>query len=159
MSEWDTLSEQLMALDFASGKKLASPLDVEGDDDDAAHLDVLDDAADRVRAGWKRIQNADDAAKKRFRDAAGAVIETAKGLVDTTMRHLPHTVAAQALNDKAHAVKEKLEATAKAVLPWYLAVGVATWVAVGVAAWFLLKENEKQRPERERIAREYTRAT
>lgn len=144
-----------MALDFAAGARIADPLDVQGDDDDAAHLQVLDDAAHRVRAGWKKIQKADDAVKKKFRDAAGDVLETAKGLADTTMRHLPHTVAAQQLYEKGEAVKEKLEATAKAVLPWYLAMGVGAWIGVGVVAYLLLNANKKQRPERERIAREY----
>lgn len=159
MSEWDTLSEQLMALDFAAGKTVAKPLDVQGDDDDAAHLDMLDDAAERVRKAWKKVEDADAAAKKRVQAAARDVLDTGKGLAEGIIRHLPHTIAAEALAERAQEVKDKLRDTAKAVLPWYLAIGVGTWIVVGVGAYLLLESNEKQRPERERLARKYTGTT
>jgi hypothetical protein len=144
-----------MAVDFASGVKVSSPTDIVGDDDDAAHLEVLDDAAERVRKAWRKVQDADAAAKKRVQETARDALGTAKGLADGIIRHLPHTVAAEALRERAQEVKEKLKDTAKAVLPWYLAIGVGMWLVIGVGAYLLLEHNEKQRPERERVAKEF----
>lgn len=144
-----------MAAEFASGAKVSTPLDVQGDDDDAAHLDTLDDAAERIKKAWRKAQDLDEEAKRRFQEKARGALDTAKGLADGVIRHLPHTIAAQELSERAQQVKQKLTDTAKTVLPWYLAIGAATWIGIGVVAWLVLRENAKQRPERERIARKY----
>jgi hypothetical protein len=147
MSDWDTLSSQLMALDFASGANVSTPLDLSGDADDAAsHLDTLDNAADKVRAAWKRVQNGADAEKKKVQHAARDVLDTSKALTEEVIRHLPHTVAAQALNDRATQVATKLKQTAKDVLPWYLAVGMGMWILIGVGAYLYLEREEKRTP-------------
>lgn len=160
MSDWEQLSEQLMALDFATGAQVSGVIGVSGEDDTESQLNTLDDAAERVRSAWKRARELDAKAKKRAQELARGALDTAKSLAETAANKahdLSPPSLAYKLTQRAEEVKEKLKSTAKEVLPWYLGIGVATWVAIGVGAYFLLESNKSQRGERERVVREYAR--
>lgn len=109
--------------------------------DAEGHVSYLEMAEQKVRNAWDKAQELDAAAKKKTREKAAAALDTAKDLAKDVEQGL--RAGGGAIHDRAVAIKEKLKDTAKEIAPWYLAIGVGTWLLIGGVAWFVYEEQKK----------------
>jgi len=138
---WDKL-QPLMPHHVAAAAAHTDASPTPSTTDAEGHVSYLEMAEQKVRNAWDKAQELDDAAKKRVRDKAAAALDTAKDLAKDVEKGLQTTGGA--VHDRAVAIKEKLKKTASDVVPWYLAMGVATWVVIGGALYFVFKDEGRR---------------
>jgi len=110
--------------------------------DAEGHVSYLETAEQKIRNAWDKVKDLDDSAKKKTREKAAEALDTAKELAKDVESGLRTTGGA--VHDRAVAIKEKLKNTAKEIVPWYVALGVGTWVLIGGVLYFVFKDEGRR---------------
>lgn len=114
--------------------------------DAVEQVGYLERAHDAAQNALDRAEQLEGAARDKLKKAAGVALQKTSDLAHDVVKNLPHTVAAQALAERASKVYEGAKDAAKSALPWYLAIGVGAWIAIGVGAFVILRETKKAEP-------------
>lgn len=125
---WEKL-QPLMPQHVAAAAADASATPTPAATDAEGHVSYLETAEQKIRNAWDKVKDLDDAAKKKTREKAKEALDTAKDLAKDVEQGLRATGGA--VHVRAVAVKNKLIDTAKEIVPWYLAIGIGTWVVIG----------------------------
>ena len=140
----------ILALEVSRLETIARAPRIAGDDatpsdtsDDATKAGYLDKAADRIRDALERAKNLGDKEKQIAADQATRAIESARELA-LKLATGPQVAIAKQVQGKLDAAAE----VAKTIVPWYLAIGVATWIAIGVGAWLVFSSAKSGRTTR-----------
>lgn len=149
---WEDLNVEVTRLETIARSSVAgdaSPPLVTTSSTDDDKTKYLDAAAQRIRDALEAAQKLDAKGKQYASEQALRAVEKAKELAHTLA--MPQASAAAWVSRKL----EKAEEAAKSLVPWYIGIGVVTWIVVGVAAYMLWEYNEKDRPRREATAAKF----
>jgi CHASE3 domain sensor protein len=140
---WSDLESQLDALERftrIAGDE-AAPI-ATASSDDQTKAQYLASAAQRISDAVKSAKNLSDKEKAIAADQATRAIEKARDLQRALVA--PGVSVATGTADKLR----QAEAAAKALVPWYLAIGALAWLAIGVVAFVIYDSAKSGKTQR-----------